>query len=98
MIGASGIETEQRYLQPSQVPGLFNSSIRGATAFYTRRLSRKHYIGATYQFQQVTFPSEWEPKPRPTVHSSFTRCTRLPLLSLSLFGGPQHNSSPEIRH
>ena len=74
MIGASGMETEQRYLHQSQVPGLFNSSTRGAMAFYAHRLSGKHYIGATYQFQQLLSYPERELKPRPTAHSFSTRC------------------------
>jgi hypothetical protein len=96
MIGASGIETEQRYLQLSQVPGLFNSSLRGATAFYARRLSRKHYIGAIYQFQQLlSHPNGAENQSDGAF--LFYTLYATPAVSLSFFGGPQYNSSPEIR-
>jgi hypothetical protein len=90
MIGASGTETEQHFLHLSQVPGLFNWSTRGATAFYTYRLSRKHYIGATYQFQQLlSHPNGTETQ----THGAFLFYTLYanPMLSLALFGGPQHS-------
>jgi hypothetical protein len=89
MIGASGTETEQRYLHPSQVPGLFNSSTRSAMAFYTHRVSGKQYLGATYQFQQLlSHPNGTETQ----THSAFLFYTLYlnPMVSLSLFGGPQH--------
>jgi hypothetical protein len=89
MIGASGTETEQHFLHLSQVPGLFNSSTRGATTFYTHRFSRKHYIGATYQFQQLlSHPNGTETQ----THGAFLFYTLYanPMLSLALFGGPQH--------
>jgi hypothetical protein len=89
MIGASGTETELRYLHQSHVPGLFNSSTRGAMAFYTHRLSGKHYIGVTYQFQQLlSYPNGTETQ----AHSAFLFYTLYvnPTLSLALFGGPQH--------
>jgi hypothetical protein len=90
MIGASGTETEQRYLHLSQVPGLFNLSSRIATAFYTHRLSRKHYIGATYQFQQLL--SHSHPSTETQTHGAFLFYTlyATPVLSLTLFGGGQH--------
>jgi hypothetical protein len=89
MIGISGTETEQDYLHPTQVSGLLNSSTRGAMAFYTRRLSGKHYIGATYQFQQLlSHPNGTETQS----HGAFLFYTLYanPMLSLALFGGSQH--------
>jgi len=89
MIGASGTETELAYLHRSHVPGLFNTSTRGALAFYTRRLSGKHYVGVPYQFQQLlSNPNGTETQ----VHSAFLFYTLYmhPMLSLALFGGPQH--------
>jgi hypothetical protein len=89
MIGASGTETELHFLHLSEVPGLFNSSTRIATTFYTHRFSGKHYIGATYQFQQLlSYPSGTETQ----THGTFLFYTLYanPMLSLALFGGPQH--------
>jgi hypothetical protein len=91
MIGASGIETEQHYLHPSQAPGFFDWSTRGATAFYTHRFSRSHYIGATYQFQQLL--SDIPPNGTETqTNAAFLFYTLYagPGFSLSFFGGPQH--------
>ncbi len=91
MIGASGIETEQHYLHPSQAPGFFDWNTRGATAFYTHRFSRSHYIGATYQFQQLI--SDIPPNGTETqTHGAFLFYTLYagPGFSLSFFGGPQH--------
>jgi hypothetical protein len=89
MIGASGTETVRRYLHQSQVFGLLNSSTRGAMAFYAHRLSGKHYIGVTYQFQQLlSYPNGSETQ----THGAFAFYTLYvnPMLSLALFGGPQH--------
>ena len=61
-------------------------------AFYTHRLSGKHYIGATYQFQQLlSYPNGTETQ----THGAFLFYTLYvnPMLSLALFGGPQHFES-----
>jgi hypothetical protein len=95
MIGASGTETERHYLHQSDVPGLFNSSTRRAMAFYTHRLSGKHYIGVTYQFQQLlSSPNGAETQ----THGAFLFYTLYvnPMLSLALFGGPQHFESSRL--
>ena len=89
------METEQHYLHLSQVPGLFDSSIRGAMAFYAHRLTGKHYIGATYQFQHLlAFPNGAETE----THGAFLFYTLYvnPLLSFSFFGGPQHFESTRV--
>src|SRR5262249_49513069 len=53
MIGASGTFTNLHYPDPTEVPGLYDSSSRGGSAFYSHRLSKKHYIGAQYQYSQI---------------------------------------------
>jgi hypothetical protein len=91
LVGASGLETVQHYLHPSQVPGFFDWSTRGGTGFYTYRLSRKHYLGATYQFEQLL--SDVPPKGAETqTHSVFLFYTLYPGpgFSVSFFGGSQH--------
>jgi hypothetical protein len=91
MIGAGGTEREFRYLNPAQAVGFANSSSRIGTAFYTHRLSRKHYIGATYQFQQLLSYSHPNGNETQT-HGAFLFYTLYAnsMFSLSLFGGPQH--------
>lgn len=89
MIGAGGTETELRYLSSSL--GLTDSSNRIATTFYTYRFSRKQYIGATYQFQQLL--SYFHPNGTDTrTHGAllFYTLYASPALSLTLFGGGQH--------
>jgi hypothetical protein len=89
MIGVSGTETERRYLNEVQVPGLFNWSTRGGMAFYALRLSARHYLGVTYQFQQLSsHPNGSDTQ----IHGGFLFYTLHvdPLFSISLFGGPQY--------
>lgn len=89
MIGVSGTETERRYLHEVQVPGLFNWSTRGGMAFYARRLSGRHYVGVTYQFQQlISHPNGSETQ----IHGGFIFYTLHvdPMFSISFFGGPQY--------
>src|SRR5271165_168414 len=57
MIGAAGTFTNLHYLDPTEVPGLYDSNSGGGTAFYNHRLSEKHYIGASYQYSKIlTYP------------------------------------------
>ena len=51
MIGANVTFTNLDY--QTTVPGLNNSSSSGGSAFYSRRLSRNQYIGATYQYSEI---------------------------------------------
>ena len=58
MVGASGTFSNLHYPNQAQVPGLFDSNTQGGTAFYTWRVSKMHYIGATYQYQRlVAYPT-----------------------------------------
>ena len=89
MIGVSGTETEQRYLHEVQVPGLFNWSTRSALGFYALRLSGRHYVGVTYQFEQlISSPSGSETE----IHNALLFYTLhvKPMFAVSLFGGPQY--------
>ena len=53
MIGASGSFTNLHYPNQSEVPGLFDAASQGGSAFYTFRVSARHYIGVAYQYQTV---------------------------------------------
>jgi hypothetical protein len=97
MIGASGNFTNLHYLNATQVTGLFDSSSRGGSAFYNHRLSRMHYIGATYQYQ--TFFSYLSGGQSETQTQSILLFYTLyfkPTLSLSLFGGPQYSNTQQL--
>lgn len=91
MIGASGTFTNLHYPDPSEVPGLYDSSSRGGAAFYSHRLSKKHYIGTQYQYSRIlAFPVG--PQFETQTHTLFLFYTIYlkPTLSLSFSGGPQH--------
>ncbi len=58
MVGASGTFSNLHYPNQAQVPGLFDSSTQGGSAFYSLRVSKMHYIGATYQYQRlIAYPT-----------------------------------------
>ena len=91
MIGGSGTFSNLHYLDPTQVPGLYDSTSQGGSAFYTYRISKMHYIGVTYQYQRLLS--------YPAPGSNVTQTHSILLLytlyatsrfSISFFGGPQY--------
>jgi hypothetical protein len=97
MIGASGTFTNLHYSNPDQVPGLFDSSSQGGSAFYSHRLSKKHYLGASYQYQRIVATpigaqSQTETQTETQTHAvlAFYTFYPQPKLSLSVSAGPQH--------
>lgn len=97
MIGASGTFTNLHYLDPSQVPGLYDSSSQGGSAFYAHRISKMHYIGVTYQYQRLlSYPA---PGTNDTQTQSLLLLYTLYAnshFSISAFGGPQYaNIGPQ---
>jgi hypothetical protein len=94
MIGASGTFSNLHYPNPSQVPGLYDSSSQGGSAFYSHRISKMHYLGATYQYQRlVSNPTAGLSETQ--THAIFAFYTLYPSsrLSISLFGGPQYSDT-----
>jgi len=94
MIGASGTFTNLHYPDPAEVPGLYDAASRGASAFYSYRLSRQNYIGATYQYQELlSYPAPVTNETQ--THGAFLFYTYYPSsrFSFSLFGGPQYYSA-----
>jgi len=91
MVGATGTFNNQRYLDPEEVPGLYDSDLYGGSVFYNHRLSRMHYVGASYQYSKIlSYPvgAQTETETH-TVFLFYTLYLR-PNLSLSFSGGPQH--------
>ncbi len=91
MIGASGTFTNLYYLDSAEVPGLYDSSSQGGSAFYAYRVSKMHYIGVTYQYQRLLS------YPTPGTNVTQTQSVLLlytlyatPRVSISFFGGPQY--------
>jgi hypothetical protein len=91
MIGAEGTFTNLDYLNPTEVPGLYDSSSSGGSAFYSHRLSEKQYIGATYQYSRIrTYPVNAQSEIQTNTVSFFYTIYLKPTFSLSLSGGQQH--------
>ena len=91
MIGASGTFSNLHYPDPAQVPGLYDSSSQGGSAFYAHRVSKMHYIGVSYQYQRLLS------YPAPGTNVTQTHSVQLlytlyatPRVSISFFGGPQY--------
>lgn len=92
MVGANGIFANLHYPHPAQVPGLYDSSSQAGSAFYSLRVSKRHYLGVTYQYQRlVSFPIDGLSEAQ--THAGLFFYTLYPTsrLSISLFGGPQHS-------
>jgi len=97
MVGASGTFTNLHYPNQAQVPGLGDSSSKGGSAFYNHRLSKMHYIGATYQYQMfLAYPTIGQSETQ--AHSVFLFYTIYfkPTFSVSFFGGPQYSNTQQF--
>jgi len=91
MVGASGTFTNLYYLDSTQVPGLSNSNSSGGSAFYNHRLSKKNYIGATYQYNRYVAYLVGDQSVTQTNGILFFYTLFLkPTVSISFSGGPQH--------
>ena len=92
MIGASGTFTNLHYTDPAQVPGLFDSSSQGGSAFWNHRLAKKHYMGASYQYQRIlSYPVGPQNETQTHAIMVFYTVYLQPNLSLSVSAGPQHS-------
>lgn len=97
MVGLSGTFTNLQYLNPAEASGLYDSNSTGGSAFYSRRLLQKYYVGLSYQYQnvsayQVGAHASTQTQTQTQTQTIFLFCTidLKPNLSLSLSGGPQH--------
>jgi len=94
MVGASGTFSNLHYPNQAEVPGLFDSSTQGGSAFYSFRVSKMHYIGATYQYQRlVAYPTEGQNETQTHAILFFYTLYASPQFSFSFFGGPQHSDT-----
>jgi len=93
MVGIGGYFNYLHYPNPEQVPGVYDSNSAGGSAFYTHRLSRKHYIGANYRYDRIlAYPVNANSDVE--IHTAYLFYTVYlkPTLSISLSGGPQYTS------
>jgi hypothetical protein len=94
MVGANGAFSNLHYPNQAQVPGLYDSSTQGGSAFYSLRVSKMHYIGATYQYQRLlSYPTGGRDETQ--THALLLFYTLYPSSrsSFSFFGGPQHSDT-----
>ena len=97
MVGASGTFTNLHYSNQAQVPGLSDSSSRGGSGFYTHRLSKMHYIGATYSYQTfLAYPTVGQSETQTHSVFGFYTVYLKPTLSISMFGGPQYSNTQQF--
>jgi len=97
MVGASGTFTNLHYPNQAEVPGLYDSSSRGGSAFYNHRLSKRHYIGATYQYQTfLAYPTVGQSETQAHSILLFYTLYLRPTISFSLFGGPQYSDTNQV--
>lgn len=96
MAGANGTSTYLHYPNPAEVPGLYDSSSVGGSAFYNHRLSKKHYLGVKYQYSRVlAYPVGAQSEVQTHTVFGFYTIYFKPTLSLSLSGGPQHSEATQ---
>ena len=91
MVGASGTFTNLHYPDQGEVPGLFDSASQGGLVFYSARVSRINYFGATYQYQRLlSYPAPGTNETQ--THALLLFYTLYPTkrFSISVFGGPQY--------
>jgi hypothetical protein len=97
MVGMTGNFSQLRYPHQDEVPGLNDSNAAGGGFFYTHRVSGKHYIGATYQYQKyLTHPGRLATQAQSLMLFYTFYVQRA--LSFSIYGGPQYSDSsgPEL--
>jgi hypothetical protein len=91
MVGLQGTFISLHFLDPTQVPGLYDSSSSGGSAFYSRRHSKKHYFGGTYDYLRTyAYPPKAISEVRTQTLTLFYTYYVTPTISFSVSGGPQH--------
>jgi hypothetical protein len=91
MVGASGSFSNLHYPDQAEVPGLFDSESQGGSAFYSVRVSKLHYFGASYQYQRLlSFPEAETNEAQTHALLLFYTLYLSSRFSISVFGGPQY--------
>jgi hypothetical protein len=94
MVGASGTFSTLHYPTQTQVPGLYDSSTQGGSAFYSLRVSKVHYMGATYQYERlVSYPTVGQNETQTHALLFFYTLYATSRISFSFFGGPQYSDT-----
>ena len=103
MVGAGGTFTNLHYPDQAEVPGpstipsttceqsFSDSASQGGLVFYSVRVSKINYLGATYQYQRLlSYPAPGTNETQ--THALLLFYTLYPTksFSISVFGGPQY--------
>jgi hypothetical protein len=98
MVGASGTFTNLHYPDQAEVPGLFDSSSQAGLIFYSSRISKKHYIGISYQYQRLlAYPLDHQNETQTQAALFFYSFVPSSRFSISFFGGPEYaDSGPQF--
>jgi hypothetical protein len=98
MVGASGTFTNLHYPNQAEVPGLYDSSSQGGSAFYSHRVSKMHYFGVTYQYQRLmSYPTAGQNETQTQSVLLFYTLYPSSRLTFSVYGGPQYaNVGPQF--
>lgn len=92
MVGAKGTMSGLWYPDRLKLPGLFDSTAQAGSVFYAHRLSGRHYVGATYEFQRLlTQPGVGETQTQSAL--LFYTLYLSPRMAVSFFGGPEHSDT-----
>jgi hypothetical protein len=92
MVGVKATLSGLWYPNRPNLNGLYDSTAGSGEAFYTHRLSGRHYIGATYGFQRMfTHPGNAETETQSAL--LFYTLYLPPRLSISVFAGPEHSDT-----
>jgi hypothetical protein len=97
MVGANGTFSNLHYPNQAQVPGLYDAATRGGSGFYSHRLSARHYVGVTYQYQDLlSYPVSTTNQTQTDAALFFYTFYPRAAFSVSFFGGPQYyNAGPQ---
>ena len=98
MVGLSGTFTNLYYPNPAEVPNLYNSSSAGGSVFCSRRLLTKYYVGASYQYQNISAyqaGANANTQTQTQTIFGFLTVSLKPTLSLSVSAGPQHSDTTQ---
>ncbi|MGA8743306.1 MAG: hypothetical protein WB561_19110 [Terracidiphilus sp.] len=92
MIGGGGTYSISRFSAVGNTTGLANSNTGGASAFWSRRVSRGQYIGAIYEYSRITTNPVESVTDTNTIFGFYTKYLTS-TISFSILGGPQHFDS-----
>lgn len=92
MVGASGFSSILQFPDLTPSSGLFNSNARGGEGFFSQRVSGRHYLGATYRYQQLRTTPDGSLTISNSVFAFYTVLLK-PTMSLSFLGGPEHSTT-----